>query len=141
MRNFIILIASMISVVLMGCGEHQVGYLRHDSAEYRPDSLIIRATLNPADPEDSVRIAEQEPWQSSEIDGVQGSAHIYYGIADVRSDNGYDNAKSQFTTVGKGIIQVEYNHTLPVGKYVVDIEIWNEGNSVIKNAIYKVIVE
>lgn len=140
MKNTILLMIA-VSTLLMGCEKQQVGYLHHDSAGYRPDSLTIKASLNLQIPEDSIRIATEMPWQSGEIEGVQGTAQIHYEIADIHPDNGYSNAINQFKTVGKGIIQIEYNHTLPVGDYTIDLEIWNEGHSVTKYSIFKVKVE
>lgn len=140
MKNLTILI-TLISAFLMGCEKQEIGYLHADVAEYRPDSLVIKAILNPDDPEDLDRITKEQPWQSEEIEGIQGTAQIHYTINAVHPDNGYNDALSQFTVVGKGKIQIEYNHTLPIGDYTIDLKIWNEGHSVIKYAIFKIIVE
>ena len=42
---------------------------------------------------------------------------------------------------GAGIIKLPWNHTVPPGRYVFDVEVSNEGYNVVLERIFTVIVE
>lgn len=125
--------------VLYCCHEVTPGYLKTDNASYEPDSLLVKAVLD-AD-EDKDRIDNQIPWQSSTIDGVQGTAPITYSIKAIHTVDGNNEAAKQIGMQGKGIITIPYDHTIPPGRYVIDVRIQNEGYTVDKNSIFTVIIQ
>lgn len=119
-----------------GCQDITVGYLETEDAVYQPDSLIVKAVLDPEI--DARQIEFGIPWQSTSIEGVQGTAPIRYSIRSVDSD--HPEAATQFTMQGKGIIELAWDHTVPPGKYVINIRLENEGYTVDLDSIYTVIV-
>lgn len=120
-----------------GCQDIAVGYLETKDAVYQPDSMIVKAVL---DPEIDVRQIELGiPWQSTSIEGVQGTAPIRYSIRRVNCD--HPEAATRFTMQGKGIIELPWNHTVPPGRYVFDVEVANEGYNVVLERVFTVIVE
>lgn len=86
---------------------------------YFPDSMIVKASLDPE--EDARQIEFKIPWQSTSIDGVQGTSPVRYSIKSIESE--HPGAVAQFTMRGKGIIELPYNHTVPAGRYVVNVRI------------------
>lgn len=142
--KYIVIILTVIVASFIGCREVTVGYLDTDFAEYVPDSLVVKAVLNPDDPKDKNRIDLKMPWQGMEIDGVQGTFPIFYKIAAVHDDKGNTvsgGLREQFLLAGKGRVQVAWNHTLPVGIYRIDLEISNEGYDRIIKDIFWIIVK
>ena len=124
---------------LWNCQDVKVGYLETENAQYQPDSMVIKSVLDAS--EDSLQIKYQIPWQSTSIEGIQGTMPIHYSIGTIESDNGYTDAISQIDIVRKGIFQIPWNHTLPPGRYIVSIQISNEGYTHHLDSIYTVIVE
>lgn len=136
---------SLICLIIAtySCEKQETGYLRTQDASYTPDSLTIKALLNPEDVNDAKIIKYEIPWQSTEIEGIQGTSPITYGIQSIHTDKGsvsHDIA-SQFQMVRKGIIQIPYNHTIPIGRYSIDIVISNINRTIEINSIYTVIVQ
>ena len=102
-----------------GCQDITVGYLETRNAVYFPDSMIVKASLDPE--EDARQIEFKIPWQSTSIDGVQGTSPVRYSIRSIDSE--HPEAVGQFSMRGKGIIELPYDHTVPVGQYVVNVRI------------------
>lgn len=102
-----------------GCQDITIGYLETRNAVYFPDSMIVKASLDPE--EDARQIEFKIPWQSTSIDGVQGTSPVRYSIKSIDSE--HPGAVAQFTMRGKGIIELPYNHTVPAGRYVVNVRI------------------
>lgn len=138
MKKIMILLL-LAGAAISGCENVIVGYLTTDNARYLPDSLVVKAVLDPV--KDEYQIKNEIPFQSIAISGVQGTFPIYYTLKDVHSDNGYANAKSQFRMVQKGKVEIPWNHTLPAGRYVVDVEIRNEGYTHVVDSVFTVIVK
>ncbi len=133
-----------VIVLLTGCKEVTVGYLDTDFAEYVPDSLVVKAILNPDLPADMNRMELKMPWQGTEIEGIEGTFPIFYRIADVKGVSGRtvpEEIARQFRISGKGRIEIGWDHTLPVGTYQVSLEVKNEGYDRIVPDLFRVIVE
>lgn len=136
MRKVYIIITGLLLVIQAGCHDVTVGYLETRDAVYQPDSMIVKANLDPD--EDARQIEFQIPWQSTSIEGILGTASVRYSILSVESD--HPEVAGQFTMQGKGIIELPWNHTVPPGRYVVNIRVQNEGYTVDLDSIYTVIV-
>lgn len=140
MKEFIkIMIILLTGLAMVSCEHVAIGYLTVNNARYSPDSLVIKVVLDPI--EDEYQIKNEIPYQSLSIEGVQGTSPITYAVKSVHSDNKYANAISQFRTVQKGKIEIPWNHTLPSGRYVVDVEIKNEGYTHVVDSAFTVIVK
>lgn len=133
-----IIFSLSVLFVALGCDNTTVGYLFTDNISYTPDTLEVKAVLNPD--EDGERIDRQIPWQSVSLEGVQGTAPIRYTIERVQTTDGDPATVSQFKMVRKGIIELPWNHTVPAGRYVFSIRVSNEGYSVVKDSVFTVIV-
>lgn len=139
MRNIIYTILSIgLVVCLYSCDKTAVGNLKTDNAVYTPDSLVIKAVLDTV--VDQERIEKEMPYQSGEIQQVSGTDPKEYLLNAVHADNGFIGAEQQIRMVQKGKIQIEYDHTLPVGIYVLDIEVRNEGHAQVLKSVFRVIV-
>lgn len=121
------------------CQDVKVGYLETENAQYQPDSMVIKSVLDTS--EDSLQIRYQIPWQSTSIEGIQGTMPIHYAIENINQGAVTPEIKNQFHIVRKGIIEIPYDHTLPPGKYIIDLRVYNEGYSYILPSIYTVIVQ
>lgn len=130
---------SLVFVSVIGCQDITVGYLMTTNAAYTPDSMVIKAVLDPN--EDEYKIKFEIPWQSPSIEGVQGTFPMVYSIKSVVSDNGNLDAISQFSVARKGVIELPWNHTVPPGRYVFTLEVSNEGYTRVLDSIYTVIVK
>lgn len=83
------------------------------------------------------------PYLSSEIDGVKGTAILYFRVVDVKSDNSENAAKfmDYVEVKGHGQISVKYNPEVPVGTYLLTLEVENEGRSKIIEDVFTVILK
>lgn len=132
-----ILLALLFFIVR--CDHPKVGYLEVRNAIYSPDSMIVKSVLD--ETEDADRIKYQIPWQSTSIEGVQGTTPVQYEIRSIESEPAYPAAKEQFHMVRKGVVELPWNHSVPPGKYVVNIRVFNEGYSYDLDSMYMVIVK
>lgn len=137
--NKIILIVAFF--VLWSCEKQEIGYLDTANAEYIPDSVVFKAVLNPDNSQDAQKIKFEIPFQSPSMQKVSGSPVVKYSINRVDCNNGAENAVSQFRIRGKGIIELPYNHTVPVGRYVFSINVYNEGHKHVLDSVLTVIVQ
>lgn len=83
------------------------------------------------------RVGKPFPWTTSEIEGVDGTAPLFFSIAGIRAEKGGDAEvfRSQLTIKGGGRMTVPYDFKAPAGYYHVSINISNEGYSrTIENA-------
>ena len=124
-------------LIVTGCQDITVGYLETRDAVYAPDSMIVKSVLDPVG--DARQIEFEIPWQSTSIEGILGTAPIRYSIKNIASE--HPDATSQFSMQGAGIIKLPWNHTVPPGRYVFDVEVSNEGYNVVLERIFTVIVE
>lgn len=116
MKKYIVPLLFLCACLLAGCEKIDTGFLNAKNAYYRPDSMIIKGALNPADPEDQHRIENRIPWNGSEISNVQGTAVIYYKVNAVYDSRGIPVAEGiarQFIIIGKGVVEVASGHTIP----------------------------
>lgn len=142
MKKYIILLL-VFAGCLSGCEKIDIGFLTAGNAYYRPDSMLIKHTLNPDDPEDKYIIDNEIPWTGSEISNVQGTPVIRYEVFAVYDSLGKSLPSGivrQFSTIGKGSVSIANDHTLPVGKYVLDIRIYNKDHSYMLEKGFTVIV-
>ena len=135
----IIILLVFVFISMMGCQDVTVGYLMTSNATYTPDSMVVKAVLDPV--EDERQIKFEIPWQSAPIEGVQRTFPMVYSIKSVASDNGHPEVASQFTVARKGVIELPWNHTVPPGRYVFTLEVSNEGYTRVLDSIYTVIVK
>ena len=133
----VFIMMGMMLLIMTGCQDITVGYLETRDAVYAPDSMIVKSVLDPV--EDARQIEFEIPWQSTSIEGILGTAPIRYAIKNIASE--HPEATSQFSMQGAGIIKLPWNHTVPPGRYVVDVEVANEGYLVVLERIFTVIVE
>ena len=140
MKTIIITVILTLSLfTFSGCHDITPGYLKADDAGYTPDTLVVKAVLDAE--QDKDRIDRQEPWQSSTIDGVQGTFPITYSIKAIHTTDGNSEAAKQIGMQGKGIITIPFDHTIPAGRYTLDVRIRNEGYTVDKDSIFTVIIQ
>ena len=133
----VFIMMGMMLLIMTGCQDITVGYLETRDAVYAPDSMIVKSVLDPV--EDARQIEFEIPWQSTYIEGILGTAPIRYAIKNIASE--HPEATSQFSMQGAGIIKLPWNHTVPPGRYVFDVEVANEGYLVVLERIFTVIVE
>lgn len=132
-------IVLLLVIVQIGCQDVTVGYLRTENAKYSPDTMEIKAILDPV--EDARRIQFEIPWQSTSIEGVSGTSPIRYEIREIECDHGDVDSGSQIQMVRKGVLLVPYNHTMKPGRYMIHIRIWNEGYVHDVDSVFTVIVK
>ena len=63
----IIILLVFVFISMMGCQDVTVGYLMTSNATYTPDSMVVKAVLDPV--EDERQIKFEIPWQSAPIEG------------------------------------------------------------------------
>lgn len=126
----------LIGMLQTGCQDRTVGFLDIRHAAYAPDSMIVKAGLDPDN--DAYQIKFKIPWQSGEMEGVEGTNPVKYTIRNVRSE--HPEAVAQFRMFGRGRVELPWNHTVPVGRYVIDMRISNEGHFCDLDSIFIVIV-
>ena len=131
----------ILGLFFVACENESVGFLKADSAEYAPDSLEIRKNLDPI--LDAIRIKNKAPWTTLAIEGVLGTPTIHYEIEEVRSltDGDAELFKKELSIIGGGIMYYAYDGKAPKGEYWVSIRISNEGHSVVKKDVFKLILK
>lgn len=141
MRRIVILVVAAFFILIWGCEEQEIGYLDTANAEYIPDSVVFKAVLDPDNRQDAQKIKFEIPFQSPSMQKVSGSPVVKYEIDRIDCNNGAENAVSQFSIRGKGIIELPYNHTVPIGRYVFSINVYNEGHRHVLDSVLTVIVQ
>ena len=89
------------------------------------------------------RIKYQSPWVTQPIESVLGTEPLSYAIANVKNDN-LENAelfRQSLTIMGGGRMNVAFGCKAPAGRYVVSIEIENEGQRAVLEEVYTFIVD
>lgn len=127
-------------VLETGCDHTTVGCLDVRNAGYRPDTVYFKAVLEPEDPEDAWRIQFEIPWQTTPLEGVEGTLPITYQIRNIVCEQGQEEAARQFRMIRKGVIELPWNHTVPRGDYVFSLQISNEGRSFAKDSLMTIII-
>lgn len=140
MERYILLL--ILGFCLTSCHEVPIGYLEADNAVFSPDSLVIRKEPDPV--KDRVRIQNEADWVSTRIQGILGTAPLLFSVLDVRAEGeGADaNAMKAVCRInGGGMFSVPLKNDIPVGKYILSIEVRNDGNVHQCPDIFKIIVE
>lgn len=81
--------------------------------------------------EDYERAKFDIPWLSTKIQGVDGTRQVYMEIKDVKSEKGDAEAMKKLLTVrGNGMFKLPLDiSSIPVGRYMISLNIYNEGYS------------
>ena len=138
LRN--IIIALIVTIALYSCNDKTVGYLELANAEFAPDSLVIKTTLDPV--EDADRIELQYPWVSTKIQGVLGTRPIFYMIENVYSETGDVSRFLEKAEIrGDGAFEIPLEHGIPQGEYKIDLRVYNEGYSEVLSSAFRIIVK
>lgn len=78
-----------------------------------------------------LRASKRITWTTSEIEGVDGTAPIFYFVTGIRAEGGGDAEvfRSDLKIKGNGRMEVPYDFKAPAGSYHVSVMIQNEGYS------------
>lgn len=137
----LIILAIIIFTCLIGCDDVKVGYLRTYNAKYVPDSLVVKNQLDPGNKDDARREQFRIPWQSVKIEGVQGTMPIRYEIQSINAGDLDQTIREQFRIKDGGVIELQWDHTVPVGRYIISVNVSNEGHVEILDSLFTVIVK
>ena len=93
--------------------------------------------------EDYERWKLQIPWLSTKIQGVKGTQQIYVRIKDIKSSDGDVEIMQQLLTVREdGMFKLPPDaSSIPVGRYVISLNISNEGYSHDVDDVFTIIVK
>lgn len=93
--------------------------------------------------EDYERYSQKIPWVSYQLQGVEGTKPFKYEIVGVKEINGGDITEllTKSKARGDGAIEVEIENDIPVGEYLIDLRISNEGHSKVLPEILRIIVK
>lgn len=120
-------VITILILFITGCSPAQIGFLDTRNARYIPDTAVFKSVLDPGNFEDARRIQFEIPWESSGIQGIDGTNPKEYKIVRVDCDVASLHATGQFYLSNiYGRIALPYNHTVPPGRYVFSVEISNE---------------
>lgn len=143
MKQLIIVIGICI-VGLCGCHETTVGYLQTENAEYAPNSMEVRRTLDPEKTPDKNMIVSGADWASNEMAGVLGTNPIVFSLEDVKATDG-GNAelfKEQIRVIGGGRVYFPSKDIkAPNGTYVLSIRVSNPGYEAVLEDVFTVIIK
>lgn len=93
--------------------------------------------------EDYDRFEQKIPWVSYQLQGLEGTRPIFYEIAGATEINGGDVSEllAKARARGDGAIEVELENEIPVGEYLIDLKVSNEGHSKVLPGILKIVVK
>lgn len=136
--KYIIIISTLFLLAFSACDDHKVGYLITEYAVYKPDSLVIQKGSASED-----QIKKMIPWLSLPMQGIEGTSPIMMSISNVKSQTDFDmtNFTSSVRVRGNGVIEVDPNTTIPVGRYLVSIDVKNEGYEQTVSDIFTIIIK
>lgn len=131
-------------LLVSSCREIPVGYLQVQDAEFVPSELHVYYHPDPSTP----RATNGAPWVSSRIQGVSGTNPINYKFASVQASEGGDEAAlrkvvdSGALDVSGGLIRLtqEGARALPMGRYTISLEVFNEGHTALLKDIITIVV-
>ena len=133
-----IILSLFILLLVIGCQKDiAIGYLNVTNAMYSPDSLVVKAKLD--EEEDAYQIEHKIPWQSNEIDGVEGTLPIYFQIWGI--NGGQPEIMNQFSIKPTGVIELPYNRTVPSGRYIIDVKVGNRDHGYTIDSAFTVIIK
>ena len=143
MKQLIIIIGICIAG-LWSCHETTVGFLKTENAEYSPDKLEVRRTLDPERLPDANMIVTGAEWVSNEMAGILGTNPLIFNLEDVTASDGGDAAlfKEQARVIGGGRVYFPSKDIkAPNGTYKLSIRVSNPGYSVVLKDIFTVIIK
>ena len=104
--------------------------------------MEIYPTLELGGGEDYMRDKYNIPWTSTPMEGVDGTAPIYVSVKSVTSNDGDpEKLKAVLTVKGNGMLNVPCHHDIPVGRYVISLNLSNEGYSKDVDNCFTIIVK
>ena len=135
--KYISIIILVLAGFLFSCEDHEVGFLNTEYAKYKPDSLYISQEV------DDKREQFKIPWVSTSIQGVQGTYPLTMSVSEVKSETSIalDQFLQNVSVRGNGIIEVKYDHSIPSGRYLISLEVKNEGHTKQIPDVFTIIVE
>lgn len=131
----------VIAACIAGCNDVEIGYLMTYNAKYVPDSMVVKARLDPENKDDAHREQFQMPWQSVKMEGVQGTMPVRYQIDKINNDELDQATRDQFVIKDGGIVELPWNHSVPEGKYVISVKVFNEGHTQVLDSIFTVVIK
>ena len=96
----------VIAACIAGCNDVEIGYLMTYNAKYVPDSMVVKARLDPENKDDAHREQFQIPWQSVKMEGVQGTMPVRYQIDKINNDELDQATRDQFVIKDGGIVEL-----------------------------------
>ena len=104
--------------------------------------MEIYPTLEIGGGEDYMRDKYNIPCTSTPMEGVDGTAPIYVSVKSVTSNDGDpEKLKAVLTVKGNGMLNVPCHHDIPVGRYVISLNLSNEGYSKDVDNCFTIIVK
>lgn len=92
--------------------------------------------------EDYLRNKWGQPWVSVPIEGVQGTQQIYISIKEIKNTDGNGDRLFQYLKVrGDGTFEIPLHHNIPMGRYMISLNLKNEGWSKDLNDCFTIIVK
>lgn len=143
----IIIFLFVVCTTLVACHDVKVGYLRVESAEFFPDTILIPSKLVTAEENpyknDQNRIDNNAPWVTNLISGVLGTEPLSYEFVSVRALEGGNEAlfAEEIVVRGCGQMQIPLKPKAPKGRYLVTLKVSNEGYSAILPDVFTFIIE
>lgn len=145
LSRLLLLVALLMPLALSSCQKIPVGYLHVQNVEFVPDVLHAYHHPDPSTP----RATNGAPWVSTRIQGVAGTNPINYRFRSVKVSEGGDAAlfeeiaKQRHLDVSGGLIRLSQEGTrcLPLGRYTLTLEVYNEGHSAVLTDIITIVVE
>ena len=143
MKNVILLLFTVLVLSMIGCQDVTVGYLLTEDASYNPDTLVVKTVLDDElGEEDYYRSKWGAPWESTPIEGVEGTIAIYVSIKNITSTSGDPEKLWKVLSVrGDGTFEIPLYHDVPAGRYVISLNFRNEGYSKDVNDCFTIIVK
>ncbi|WP_018339318.1 hypothetical protein [Butyricimonas synergistica] len=143
MKQLILFITLVWTVIGVGCHEKTIGFLVTENASYNPDSLYVRKTPDPK--LDAIRMETKAPWISTKLQGYEGTEQIYFSVESVTSDQGEEAARvfmKNLAIRGGGALMYPFENDAIPGRYKVSVRLTNPGyTQVIENAFTFIVVE
>ncbi len=136
----------MSGMIFSSCHDITVGFLETGEATYSPDVFEVRKTLtdtiNPWD-SDYKRNKYKADWVSPPLQGYKGTAPMFIKLKEVKSPNGgnVEIFMQEVTLRGNGAVVIPFNNNIPLGEYIISLNISNEGYENDLNDIFTVVVK
>lgn len=92
--------------------------------------------------EDYERAQQNIPWVSYQMEGIDGTNPLFYKVVGATKVGGGDFTEllSKCRARGDGAVEVDFENNIEEGRYMLDIEVSNEGHAkVLKNVLTVVV--